>query len=119
VLLLDTQLDQNLPEDRTITDRLYGGDKRLRLRQEAVLGIGGERMLRALGFEIETYHLNEGHAALLTAALLRRHRRNADLAGEGPRTMTPTRCESAASSPPTPLSRPDRIASPGMRWSKS
>jgi glycogen phosphorylase len=84
VLLLDTQLDQNLPEDRTITDRLYGGDKRLRLRQEAVLGIGGERMLRALGFEIETYHLNEGHAALLTAALLRRHRRNADLAGEGP-----------------------------------
>lgn len=73
VLLLDTQLEQNDPADRAITDRLYGGDEAYRLKQEIVLGIGGERLLHALGFEIETYHLNEGHAALLTAALLRRH----------------------------------------------
>jgi starch phosphorylase len=89
VLLLDTRLDQNRPEDRGITDRLYGGDDRQRLRQEAVLGIGGERMLRALGFEIQTYHLNEGHAALLAAALLRRHRRGSDRPAEGPLLYDP------------------------------
>ncbi len=84
VLLLDTRLEQNAPEDRAITDRLYGGDAAWRLKQEIVLGIGGERLLQALGFEIETYHLNEGHAALLTAALLRRHPRITHLAaGDG------------------------------------
>jgi starch phosphorylase len=84
VLLLDTRLDQNHPDDRAITDRLYGGDEGLRLRQEAVLGIGGEQMLRALGFEVETYHLNEGHAALLAASLLRRHRYGTDRPTDGP-----------------------------------
>ena len=76
VVLLDTQLEQNDPRDRPITDRLYGGTEADRLKQEAVLGLGGERMLHALGFEIETYHLNEGHAALLPLALLLRHRRD-------------------------------------------
>lgn len=85
-LLLDTRLEVNAPEDRSITDRLYGGDAALRLKQEAVLGIGGERMLRALGFEIETFHLNEGHAALLPLALLRRHRLPADRPSDGPLT---------------------------------
>jgi len=75
VLLLDTNLEQNSPEDRTITDRLYGGDDLYRLRQEVVLGIGGALLLQAVGFEINTYHLNEGHAALLTLHLLRRYRR--------------------------------------------
>src|SRR5689334_23141688 len=75
VLLLDTDLDQNSPDDRRITDHLYGGDESYRLKQEIVLGIGGARMLQALGFEIETYHLNEGHAALLALSLLRQHRR--------------------------------------------
>lgn len=74
VILLDTKLPLNDERDRGITDRLYGGDLTLRLRQEAVLGIGGERILRALGFEIATYHLNEGHAALLPLTILRRHR---------------------------------------------
>lgn len=83
-IFLDTDLPANAPEDRSITDRLYGGDTTLRLKQEAVLGIGGERMLRALGFEIETYHLNEGHAALLPLALLRRHPRNSVRPAEGP-----------------------------------
>jgi starch phosphorylase len=75
VILLDTDLDQNEARDRGITDRLYGGDAVYRLKQEIVLGIGGWRMLHALGFEIETYHLNEGHAALLALSLLRQHRR--------------------------------------------
>jgi glycogen phosphorylase len=74
VLLLDTDLDENDAEDRRLTDRLYGGDDAYRLKQEIVLGIGGFRLLRALGFEIQTYHLNEGHSALLTLELLRRHR---------------------------------------------
>jgi starch phosphorylase len=75
VLLLDTDLDQNSPADRRITDSLYGGDQTYRLKQEIVLGIGGARMLQALGFNIDTYHLNEGHAALLTLHLLRYFRR--------------------------------------------
>jgi starch phosphorylase len=74
VLLLDVDLDENAPEDRRLTDRLYGGDDAYRLKQEIVLGLGGVRLLRALGFEIRTYHLNEGHSALLTLELLRRHR---------------------------------------------
>jgi starch phosphorylase len=89
VLLLDTRLEVNAPEDRGITDRLYGGDAVQRLKQEAVLGIGGERMLRALGFEIGFYHLNEGHAALLAAALLRRHRRDAEQIADGPLLYDP------------------------------
>jgi starch phosphorylase len=71
VLLLDTDLEQNEAQDREITHHLYGGDETYRLKQEVVLGIGGARMLQALGFQIRTYHLNEGHAALLTLHLLR------------------------------------------------
>ena len=73
VLLLDTDLAENQACDRSITGRLYGGDQADRLRQEIVLGIGGERLLAALGFNISTYHLNEGHAALLPLTLLRRY----------------------------------------------
>ncbi|MGB9188680.1 MAG: alpha-glucan family phosphorylase [Methylovirgula sp.] len=74
ILLLDTDLDQNGKEDRTLTHYLYGGDESYRLKQEIVLGIGGLRLLPALGFSIHTYHLNEGHAALLTLELLNRYR---------------------------------------------
>jgi starch phosphorylase len=74
ILLLDTDLEQNAPDDRALTDFLYGGDEEYRLKQEIVLGIGGYRLLMALGFEIETYHLNEGHAALLTLELMKRFR---------------------------------------------
>ncbi|MCZ8131440.1 MAG: alpha-glucan family phosphorylase [Steroidobacteraceae bacterium] len=72
VVLLDTDLPDNSPEDRALTDALYAGDPRHRLRQQAVLGIGGTRLLHALGFTIDTYHLNEGHSALLALELLRR-----------------------------------------------
>ncbi len=71
VVFLDTDLPENNPEDRTITDFLYGGDRRYRLKQEIVLGVGGARMLKALGFEVRKYHINEGHAALITLELLR------------------------------------------------
>jgi starch phosphorylase len=71
VYFLDTDVPENSPEDRELTNFLYGGDKRYRLCQEVVLGIGGFKMLRALGYDnIAKFHLNEGHAALLTLALL-------------------------------------------------
>ena len=73
VLLLDTDLAENTPENRTLTHFLYGGDEAYRLRQEIVLGIGGIRMLQALGFQIRQYHMNEGHSALLGVELLRRY----------------------------------------------
>ena len=70
VYFLDTDIEQNAAPDRTLTDHLYGGDARYRLCQESVLGIGGVRMLRALGYnEIKRFHMNEGHAALLTLEL--------------------------------------------------
>lgn len=84
VLLLDTDVEDNAAEDRTITHCLYGRDEGYRLKQEAVLGIGGVRLFRALGFEVGTYHLNEGHAALLAVELLRRERLpSTDLAANG------------------------------------
>lgn len=61
--LLDTDLDSNSAEDRRVTDRLYGGDTEHRLRQEYLLGIGGMRALRLLGYDPDVVHLNEGHAA--------------------------------------------------------
>jgi starch phosphorylase len=71
VYFLDTDLPENSEWDRTLTDHLYGGDDRYRLCQELVLGIGGVRMLRALGYqEIRRFHMNEGHASLLTLELL-------------------------------------------------
>jgi len=74
VYLLDTDLPENTAADRRITDVLYGGDQRYRLIQEVVLGIGGVRMLRALGYQrIERFHMNEGHASLLTLELLNEH----------------------------------------------
>ncbi len=78
ILFLDTDLEENQPEDRGITDFLYGGDERYRLKQEIVLGIGGVRMLEALNFNIAKYHMNEGHSSLLTLELLRRNGGNTD-----------------------------------------
>jgi starch phosphorylase len=71
VYLLDTDVSENQPWDRTLTDVLYGGDDHYRLCQEVVLGIGGLRLLRALGYrDILRFHMNEGHAALLVLALV-------------------------------------------------
>ena len=73
VLLLDTDLDENSSDDREITHYLYGGDNTYRLKQEIVLGLGGVRLLQALGFSIRHYHMNEGHSALLGLELMRRY----------------------------------------------
>jgi glycogen phosphorylase len=70
ILLLDTALDQNSKDDRALSDSLYGGNAAYRLKQEIVLGIGGVRVLRALGFRLPMFHMNEGHASLLTLELL-------------------------------------------------
>jgi starch phosphorylase len=72
IYLLDTDVDGNSGWDRGLTDHLYGGDTNYRLQQEIVLGMGGSRMAHALGYRINVYHMNEGHAALLTLALLER-----------------------------------------------
>ncbi len=77
VFFLDSDLPENGPEERKLTAQLYGGDQRNRLSQEIILGIGGLRLLSALEIRnIVNFHLNEGHAALLTLELLKRYRRN-------------------------------------------
>ena len=71
VYFLDAELPSNAEADRALTGTLYGGDSYYRLRQEVLLGIGGVRMLRAMGYDdLTRYHMNEGHAALLTLELL-------------------------------------------------
>jgi starch phosphorylase len=76
MLFLDTDVPENTPEDRGVTDYLYGGDSTYRIKQEIVLGIGGVRMLQAMEFHIKKYHMNEGHAAFLSLELLHRFRRD-------------------------------------------
>jgi starch phosphorylase len=79
VFFLDTDFPDNTEADRTLTHFLYGGDPRYRLCQEAILGIGGVRMLRALGYPaITRFHMNEGHASLLTVELLDEERKKAN-----------------------------------------
>jgi glycogen phosphorylase len=78
ILFLDTDMEDNTPEDRKITDFLYGGDKVYRLKQEIVLGIGGTRLLRKLPFKIRKYHMNEGHSSLLTLELLKENAMDAE-----------------------------------------
>ena len=71
ILFLDTDLVDNTADDRRITDRLYGGDLQLRVLQELILGVGGVRMLRALGYPVSmVHHMNEGHAAFLLLELI-------------------------------------------------
>ena len=80
VYFLDTALSENEPWEQSLTDALYEGDGRHRLCQEIVLGMGGVAMLEALGCKhISTYHMNEGHAALLTLALLERESAHGNL----------------------------------------
>ncbi|MFP5213212.1 MAG: alpha-glucan family phosphorylase [Acidobacteriota bacterium] len=71
IYFLDTDLPINAPEDRLITQYLYGGDSHTRICQEAVLGIGGYMVLKKLEPGVTTYHMNEGHAVFLTLALLK------------------------------------------------
>lgn len=73
VFLLDTDIEGNDEWDRHLTDHLYGGDTYYRLCQEAILGLGGVALLQSLGCKPTVYHMNEGHAALLTIGLLEEH----------------------------------------------
>ncbi len=79
IFLLDTDMEENHPDDRSITLRLYSGDKNHRILQEAILGFGGVRLLERMGLsDIETYHMNEGHCSFLTLELLRKYQGNED-----------------------------------------
>ncbi len=90
VLFLDTDLAENDPRDRDLSHYLYGGDQRYRLCQEYVLGVGGVRMLRTLGYDhIERFHMNEGHAAFLVLQLL-----DEELNRTGGRKIKPQHIES-------------------------
>jgi alpha-glucan phosphorylase-like protein len=71
--LLDTDIDDNVWEDRVITHQLYGGDNENRLRQEILLGVGGLRAIKAIGITPDLFHLNEGHAAFLGLERLRNY----------------------------------------------
>jgi starch phosphorylase len=71
LLLLDSNVEGNRPEDRELTARLYGGDERVRIRQELLLGVGGVRALSAMGIAPGVLHLNEGHSAFAALELVR------------------------------------------------
>src|SRR5258707_12810497 len=71
VYLLDTNRPENEQRFRDLTLRVYGGDSTTRIMQEVLLGIGGVRLMRALGVQPSTFHMNEGHAAFLTLELIR------------------------------------------------
>ncbi len=77
VYLLDTDVPENTPEDRDLLRRLYGGDQRTRVAQEIILGIGGVRLLRALGVAPTSWHMNEGHSAFMALERCR------ELVGQG------------------------------------
>jgi starch phosphorylase len=90
VLFLDTDLPANDDRDRELSHHLYGGDPRYRICQEYVLGVGGVRMLRTLGYhEIDRFHMNEGHAALLILQLFEE-----ELNRSGGRKIKPEHIES-------------------------
>src|SRR5689334_13446571 len=71
LFLLDTDLEENAPWDRELSARLYGGDRETRVQQEIILGIGGVRVLKAMGVSASVYHLNEGHAAFVVLQRIR------------------------------------------------
>ena len=101
IYLLDTNLEENHPDDRSLLNKLYGGGEDLRLRQEWILGTGGVRVLRALGIDPVVWHANEGHAAFM---LLERVR---ELVAQGARRSTRPwrRFAQHPYSRPTPRSR--------------
>ena len=104
LFLLDTDLEENAPWDRELSARLYGGDRETRIQQEIILGIGGVRVLRALGIEPAVWHLNEGHAAFVALQRIR------ELVERG----VVVRQRARRSAPHARSSRPTRRSRPGM-----
>jgi starch phosphorylase len=90
ILFLDTDVSENAEPDRRLTDTLYGGDQNMRVLQELVLGVGGARMIKALGYADSTiHHMNEGHAAFLILELLpKKWNENAESATQAVRHRT-------------------------------
>jgi starch phosphorylase len=84
--LLDTNIEENTKDDRSITDYLYGGDNEMRVKQEILLGIGGYKALKKMGIPVTAYHMNEGHSAFLSieriADAMREHKLSFDAAKE-------------------------------------
>jgi starch phosphorylase len=80
LLLLDSNVEGNAPEDRVLTSQLYGGDRRVRIRQELLLGVGGFRALKAMGITPGVLHLNEGHSAFALLEAIRERMRQEGLA---------------------------------------
>jgi len=92
VFLLDSDLPGNSDYDRTLTHHLYGGDQYYRLCQEIILGIGGIRVLRALGYrEVERFHMNEGHSSLIALELLDEQARSAGRSAITPKDLQAVR----------------------------
>jgi len=87
LFLLDTNIPENPPELRTVTAKLYPGDRKTRLRQELLLGIGGIRALAALGCEPRVFHMNEGHAAFVSLARIAHLTRKEGLSREAAREI--------------------------------
>jgi glycogen phosphorylase len=115
VILLDTDLAENDAGDRELTHSLYGGDPTYRLKQEIVLGIGGARMLHALGFRVRQYHMNEGHAALLCLELLTLYAYPAEDLRPGDTPYDVPRVRELCNFTTPPRWRPDTTSSP-TRW---
>ena len=88
IYLMDTDIEANHPEDRKLSHQLYSGDNEMRLRQEIVLGIGGVRVLRALGIHPDVWHANEGHAAFMTLERFREYVEEGMSAGEARRRVS-------------------------------
>ncbi|MDM7913255.1 MAG: alpha-glucan family phosphorylase [Methanotrichaceae archaeon] len=103
IIFLDTDTEENVPQDREITHYLYGGDERYRLKQEIILGLCGVRMLDALGFKIRKYHMNEGHSSLLSLELLHRLGTNVEAVKEKCIFTTHTPVDAAHDKFPYPL----------------
>ena len=117
VYFLDTDLPENSDWDRRLTDHLYGGDSHYRLCQEVILGIGGVRMLRALGYDqIERFHMNEDTPRCSRSGSSRRKRKRPDAIRSAARTSR--RCARNASSPRTRPCRRDTTSFPWI-WSRA
>lgn len=90
--LMDTNVSKNSDDDRRITARLYEADRDVRMRQEILLGIGGVRMLAALGITPSVWHMNEGHSAFLVLERLRQHMKGDDLTLDEAKTLVRSSC---------------------------
>ena len=91
VYLLDANRPENEPHHRDLTNRVYGGDSTTRILQEILLGVGGVRLLRTLGVQPSTFHMNEGHAAFLTLELVR-EKLAAGMSFEAAQSLTRSEC---------------------------